>query len=169
MSRKKRTYSLHLIRHDYSYTVEQVADLFSIDVATVRRWLSCEGLLRIPKTRPYLIHSSELSAYIQNKQMARKHSCREGQLYCMKCRSPQCPKLNSGRVTELPNGTYRFAAKCQTCNSSMNKVIGRTNWSNFHPLASYLYEAQTNTSESHHSPRECPLGEKGQLCLILTP
>lgn len=96
MSVKKYTYSLRLIRADYTYTVEQIADLFGVDIATVRRWISKEGLARIPKTRPHLIHSSALLTFLVKKKSARKQPCQPDQAYCFTCKAPRAPAIGTG-------------------------------------------------------------------------
>jgi len=92
MAKKKRTYSTRFIKDNYPYTVEQIADLFGIDVATVRRWINEEGLVRIPKTRPFLIHSSALRKFLTKKKAKRKQSCKAHEAYCCKCKAPRTPK-----------------------------------------------------------------------------
>ena len=46
--RKKRTYSPRALKSNYSYTLEQLADLYDLDIATPRRWVRDEGLVRVP-------------------------------------------------------------------------------------------------------------------------
>lgn len=64
MTVKKRHTPFARIKENYSYTVQEIADLFEIIIATVRRWGRIEGLKRIPKVRPHLVHSSDLRCFL---------------------------------------------------------------------------------------------------------
>jgi hypothetical protein len=141
MKQKKRTFSIRGIKHDYSYTLEQITDLFEIDIATVRRWIRVDGLIRIPGASPYLVHSSDLIAFHDQRKKSRKRPCQLHEAYCLKCRLPKIPQFGSGTVTALPNGTTRFKAACSCCKGKIFKAIGRLKWSINHPLAAYLIEA----------------------------
>lgn len=169
MKHKKRTYPLRLIRNNYSYTVEQIADLFGLDVHTVRRWIREDGLKRVPKTRPYLIHSSELKKFLQKKQKARKRPCKDNEAYCLKCRAPRTPKNNSAITVDLPNKSVRMKARCSICNSKINRTIKAADWSDSHPLYAYLKDAPKQHNGTHDSPPECNLEEGEQYCLNITP
>jgi len=168
MKHKKRTYPLRLVRSNYTYTVEQIADLFGIDVHTVRRWVREDGLKRIPKVRPYLIHSSDLKKFLQGKQKARKHPCKDNEVYCLKCRVPRTPKNNTAVIAVLPNNSVRLKAKCSICYSKINRVIKARSWSDSHPLWAYLEDAPKQHNGVNDSPRECNIEEGGQYCLNIT-
>jgi hypothetical protein len=169
MTAKKKTYSLCRIRENYSYTVQEIADLFGVTIATVRRWIRTDGLKRIPKVRPHLVHSSDLRCFLEQRQNANKHVCAENEVYCTGCRSPQIPEPGSGNITERPNKTIHFKSKCGVCSRRINRYIRRVDWSQNHPLAAYLKDAPANPNESQRSPRKCALQKKGQLCLNITP
>ena len=169
MKKKKRTYSLRLIRDNYTYTVEQIADLYGVDVHTVRRWIREDGLKRIPKMRPYLIHSSDLRKFLDKKQKARKQPCKNNEAYCLKCRLPRKPKVNSATITKMPNKSVRMQAKCHHCNTRINRTIKAPDWSLSHPLSAYLKDAPKQHNRDDDSHRECNLETGGQYCLNITP
>lgn len=168
MKHKKRTYPLKLIRSNYTYTVEQIADLYGVDVHTVRRWIREDGLKRIPKMRPYLIHSSDLKRFLHTKQKARKHPCKANEVFCLKCRLPRTPKNSTATILELPNKSVRFKARCSVCNSKINRVVKAAHWSISHPLSAYLEDAPKQHNGVNDSPLECNIDEGGQYCLNIT-
>jgi hypothetical protein len=166
---KKRTYNVRLVKENYTYTIEQIADLFGKDVATVRRWIKDEGLERIPKTRPFLVHSSALRSFLLKKKAKRKNPCQLHELCCFKCQAPRTPKKDTGKIKKQPNGSLLFQAKCAACKGKINKAIKGKDWSEKHPLAAYLHDVTEQHNGKHSSHRKCQLEGGEQLCLNLTP
>lgn len=157
MSRK---YNTRLIREDYSYYVEQVVDLLSVDIATVRRWMREEGLQRIPNTRPHMIHSSQLKAFLEKKKAVRKKPCAANEIFCFRCQTPRIPKLGSATVTILPNKSIRLNAACAECSGKMCRSIKQTEWQKHHPLASFLSDALEEHNGVPPTHRECSLQQE---------
>lgn len=169
MPKNTRKYNLSRIKENYSYTVEQIADLFGINVHTVRRWIREEGLKRLPKTRPHLVHSRDLRRFLEGKQQTRKSPCGAHEIFCCKCRAPRTPKSDTGTITVQPNGTVLFHARCSTCNTKINRAIKGQNWGENHPFAAYLHDATKQHNGAEQSPRECAPQIGEQLCLNITP
>lgn len=169
MKIRRRTHSLRLIKENYTYTLEQIADLFGLDVTTVRRWVRDEGLERIPKTRPYLVHSSMLKAFLHKKQSVRKQACGLAEAFCCKCRGPRAPAPGTGSAIALPNKCVRFQAHCATCGSTMNKLIKAVEWSGNHPLVHYIHDVPKQHNGVSLQHRECHFQKEEQLCLNLIP
>lgn len=158
MKRRTRTSSTRFLKTNYSYCLDQITDLYSVDIATVRRWIRVDGLKRIPGVRPYLVHSSDLKAFLERRQNARRHPCAQHEVYCFSCRLPRTPQMGSGLAEPLPNATTRFKAKCSTCGGKIFKAIGRSNWSEEHPFAAYLRDAPEQHNGVCSQPPECSLG-----------
>ena len=159
MKRKTRTYSTRALKADYSYTLEQITDQYDVDIATVRRWIRVDGLVRIPGVRPYLVHSGELKAFIERRKKAKRQPCALHEAYCLSCRFPRAPQMGSGFSELLPNATTRFRAKCSICGGKIFKTIGRLNWSEFHPLAAYLNDALEQHNGVRPRPPKCSHGK----------
>lgn len=152
-----RKYNTRLIKNDYSYYVEQIADLLGIDVATVRRWMREEGLRRIPKTRPHIIHSTELKAFLNKQQAKRKKPCASHEVFCFSCQWPRTPKVGSATVTPLPNTCISFKAICSECGGKMNRSIRGVEWTQNHPLAAFLSDTAGEHIGVQSTHRECTL------------
>lgn len=83
----KRKFNLNRIKRDMSYSPHEICELLGVHKNTVHMWLK-EGLHRIDKIRPYLIHGSNLYAFLKARQEKRYKSCAPNEMYCMKCRKP---------------------------------------------------------------------------------
>ena len=159
MKRNARTHSPRALKANYAYALDQITDLFGVDIATVRRWIRLDGLERIPGVRPYLVHSSDLKVFVERRRKARRHPCAQHEAYCFSCRLPRTPQFRSGTVELLPNATTRFGANCSVCGRKMFKTIGRASWSENHPLAAYLRDAPEQHNGVRAQPPECSLGK----------
>lgn len=140
-----KQYNTRLIKDDYSYTVEQIADLYGVGIATIRYWIRKEGLKRIPKARPHLVHSSDLRPFLDAKNKKHKHECQKHEVFCFRCQLPRTPKMQTGEAETLANTSVRFKARCSTCGGKMNRNIKDAEWDGNHPLAIFLCDA----SEEH--------------------
>ena len=119
-STKRRTYNTRLIRRDFCYRVDEVAELYGLHRQAVRRWLR-DGLPRIDDQRPILIHGGDLIAFLDARQSKRKQACASGEIYCCRCKSPRRPSHNLVSV-KLQNDTHlMLSAKCDTCGTGMNQ------------------------------------------------
>lgn len=133
MARRDR-YSLALLRADYTYSVQEVADLYRITPDTVFRWIRDEGLNRIPLSKKYFVHSSDLRRFIEGLNRRNKKPCGDDEAYCCKCRRPRKPAIGSLVPEVLPNRSVRVKGKCGVCATGLNKVVSGKDWSESHPL-----------------------------------
>lgn len=140
-------YSLNKIRRKYTYTAQDIADLYGIGLHTVFRWIKNQGLVRIPKTKKYYVHGSELYTFIKRKNAKNKRPCKDNEIYCFKCRCPRTP--NTDIIKPLPNKTVRVLGNCGTCNTKMNKVISGKTWIKNHPFYPTL-DLPINTPNGEH-------------------
>lgn len=161
MARRDR-YSLAPIRGNYTYTVEEVAELYSIVSDTVFRWIREEGLKRLPGSKKYYIHSGDLRRFLERKNKRNKKPCSDGEIYCCKCRVPRRPSMNAVQAENLPNGTIRVKAKCGVCGTGQFKVISGKNWSESHPLYPNRNGPTIEHSGANGWPRNCQTCEGDQ-------
>ena len=66
MPSKKRTFNTRLIKRDYSYDIKELSEVLGVHVRTVREWIK-SGLPLIDKTRPFMMHGSEIIAFLKDK------------------------------------------------------------------------------------------------------
>jgi excisionase family DNA binding protein len=167
LSRQKK-YSLRLVRRNYTYTVDEVAGLFDITPDTVFRWIRNEHLKRLPATRKYYIHSSDLKAFLEEKNAKNKHPCAEGEIYCCKCRRPRPPRAASIKSKKYPNKAIHISGKCSVCDTRQNKFVSAKKWSKTHPFHPDINAPSKPHNGEHISPCECQTIDGEQLCLNIT-
>jgi hypothetical protein len=166
---KKRKYNLKRVRRNYTYSVDEIAELFGIAEMTVFRWIAEEGLARIPGSNKYFVHGSQLVVFLAHKNGKNKKPCQAGEIYCCKCRDPRQPDLKSLTVKKIPNGTVRVSGQCGVCCTPINKVVSGQKWGPSHPLYPNINADLARHSGGYDQQRKCKDERDGQLCLNLTP
>ncbi len=119
---KKRHPNHRLVKIHRSYTVEEVANLFGIHKNTVRNWIKV-GLATIDDKRPMLIHSHSLVTFLQARRAKNKKTCKPGQLYCVRCRTPRFPAEDMAEYAPVTEKFGNLKAICPECNSIMNQRV----------------------------------------------
>ena len=121
---KKRTYNTRLIRRDYTYFVQEIAELFDVHPQAVRRWVKA-GLPAIDVRRPLLIHGSDLIAFLDNRQTQRKQPCAADELYCLRCRAPRRPKFGRVAIEIRSQTRVNLSGACERCGTPMHRAGAR--------------------------------------------
>mgnify|MGYP003577123395 CR=1 FL=1 len=117
-----RTPNARLVKYLRTYTVEEIARLFTIHRNTVRNWLK-NGLASIDQTRPILVHGQELIRYLDDRRKRAKRRCEAGQLYCFRCRVPQRPALNIADLVPVSESVGNLKGICPVCETIMNRRV----------------------------------------------
>ena len=105
-----------------NYTVEEVANLFSVHKNTVRLWLK-DGLATNDDKRPMLILGSDLKSYLQSKRVSNKRQCKLFEMYCVRCRIPQLPAGNMVDYEPINYTSGRLVGLCPNCGCIINKFF----------------------------------------------
>ncbi len=105
-----------------SYTVEEIAELFSVHKNTVRAWLK-SGLPICDDRKPMLILGANLRAFLQEKNSKRKQKCQPWEMYCVRCRKPQTPLGRMADYVADNEVRGRLVALCPECEGGLNKYI----------------------------------------------
>ena len=73
MAKKKRKYNPNLVRSRRSYTLEEIAEIYTLHIRTVQDW-HINGLKSIdPNRKPLLVLGEEIRRYLKQKSQKRKH------------------------------------------------------------------------------------------------
>lgn len=119
---RKRHHNHRLVKINRSYTVEEIAKLFKTHKNTVRRWVK-DGLATTDDKHPMLILGHVLAAFLQVRRTKNKQTCKPGEIYCVRCRTPRLP---AGSMAEYRPVTEKFGnltAICPDCHSIMNRRV----------------------------------------------
>ena len=137
-----RRHNFRLVKIHRNYTVAEAAKLLGVHPHTVSRWISA-GLPLVVKTRPFLIHGSDLRAFLAAQQ-PRKHPCSAGEIYCLPCRARKRPAGNM--VDYIPKTSTKGFLRgiCPTCDRLIHRVA------NFATLASVCGDL----SVTHQPPQQ---------------
>ena len=119
-----RTPNARLVKRDATFTVDEIAELFTVHPNTVRNWMA-SGLKTIDARRPLLIHGSDLIAYLHKRQKCRKRTCTPAELFCFKCRAPRLPKDGILSIENQNARVMRAVGHCEVCGTRMFKAVSR--------------------------------------------
>lgn len=121
MTRKRRTYNVRHIRRDYSYTIQELSELFSLHKNAVGQWLKA-GLKPIDRSRPILIHGSDIMQFLKSRQSDRRTTCQPDEFFCFRCRVPRLPLGRRVDVQPRNAKLLNLVAVCAECSTTMRKV-----------------------------------------------
>jgi excisionase family DNA binding protein len=119
-----RRYDIRRVKIHRSYSLSEAAKLLVVTKHTIRRWTD-DGLPLIERKRPWLVHGSDLRAYLKARQ-PRKQPCRAGQIYCVRCRAPKRPAFDEVDFISKTPTTGLLAGLCPTCASMIYRVTKST-------------------------------------------
>jgi hypothetical protein len=120
----KRTHNVRLIRREHSYSIQEVAALYGLHKNAIGRWLK-SGLKAIDRSRPILIHGSDLIHFLTERQHQRKAHCKAEEFYCLRCRAPRLPMGNMADLIPRNEKLFVLHAFCALCGGAMRKVSGQ--------------------------------------------
>ena len=119
---RKRHPNHRLVKIHRSYTVEEIAKLFTIHKNTVRNWVKI-GLATSDDKRPMLILGIDLAAFLQARKMKNKRPCRPGEIYCVRCRAPKFPAASMAEYEPVTEKFGNLVAICPDCGAIMNRRV----------------------------------------------
>lgn len=121
----KRHPNHRLVKIHRSYTVEEIANLFSVHKNTVRGWVK-GGLAPSDNRRPMLILGSDLAGFLRARREKNKMRCLPGEIYCVRCRAPKLPAGNMADFSPVTETFGNLKAICPDCKAIINRRINLT-------------------------------------------
>lgn len=134
-----------------SYTIEEVASLYSINKRTVQNWIQ-DGLSVIKEKKPFLILGTDLRIFIRLKNKSRKRKCKPHELYCFRCKKASMVQANSIHFLRETHGTGRVFGECIQCGTKVHKFYSLRNEE---ALKVALHKEITDSTKTH-SLDDCP-------------
>jgi len=118
----KRLHNPNLAKIHRSYSVEEVAIRYDVFKGTVRAWIKA-GLPVLNDKRPMLILGSDLAAFHQARRTKNKQTCKPGEIYCVRCRTPKVPAGDMADYTIITEKIGNLEAICPDCDKIMNRRV----------------------------------------------
>lgn len=119
---KRRRIDPRLAKLHRSYTVEQVARLFSCHRNTVRSWLQ-SGLKPTDSNRPTLILGAELRRFHGERRAKAKRPTPPGMIHCLGCRGSRRPAGNMVDYVARTPTSGDLVGICPDCNAILYRRV----------------------------------------------
>lgn len=110
------------IRKHKPYTTEKVAAALGVCRATVRNWVTRQGLPAFREKRPWILNGEDIIAFLEARE-APKAKCALGECYCLKCRAPRAAAFGEAEILITKTGRPNLRALCAVCGGLMHKRI----------------------------------------------
>jgi len=105
-----------------NYSFEDVARLNGVHKQTVRNWQK-EGLPVMTGKRPYLVMGNALRTFLDKRRRSSKQRCKDGELYCMRCRAPRSPAGDMLDYVPITLISGNLQGICPACEALMYRRV----------------------------------------------
>jgi excisionase family DNA binding protein len=110
------------IRKHKPYTTEKVAAALGVCRATVRNWVTRQGLPAFRERRPWILNGEDIIAFLEAREEP-KAKCAFDECYCLKCRTPRAAAFGEAEILITKTGRPNLRALCAVCGALMHKRI----------------------------------------------
>lgn len=117
-----RRYDPRRAKINRTYSVKELAKLYSVGVTTISAWVS-DGLKPGDGRRPYLFRGADVKAYIERRILESKRPCRSGEIFCIACKVPRVPA--GGKVVLQPvcSKSANLIGCCPDCSRKIYRRV----------------------------------------------
>jgi hypothetical protein len=105
-----------------SYSVEELAVLFSVHKNTVLNWFK-QGLEAIDGHRPTVARGEEIRRFLAARRARAKRACGPGRIYCLPCRAPKVPAGNMAECVATSDTTGTLRGICPDCDRMIYRTV----------------------------------------------
>ena len=152
--------NLRKIRPTHVYSLPEIATSLGFSIDTVRRWRR-EGMPVLADTMPYLVDGAALRDWLEERQKARKSTCKPDEMFCMGkgCHTPRRPEIGSVRIRKSNQRAGRIEAICKKCGTKISKGFAMANLAAIETTFA-AYQGNIEDLDWHRNPL-CIVGRKG--------
>jgi hypothetical protein len=105
-----------------SYSVEELARLFSVHKNTIRSWFKL-GLEAIDGQRPTVARGEEIRRFLAERRARAKRACGPGRIYCLPCRAPKVPAGKMAECVATSDTTGTLRGICPDCGRMIYRTV----------------------------------------------
>src|SRR5262249_35590166 len=170
MIRRNRRPDWRRIKTLRSYTIDEAARALRVHRNAVRHWLKKCGLPAITDKRPYLIHGTDLVAFLKARQASQRQRCGPGQFYCLKCRQPRGSAQDMVEYQAISPLRGVLIGLCPVCETLLRRFVSHAR------LASIARDFNVQVKHQQESLRDtaapnldCHSGGPNRPCRPTTP
>lgn len=118
-----RSYDWQRVRSHRPYTVESLAALYGINVATVRRWIRRDGLdiAIVARERPLILSGKLTREWMRKREDDRKQPCGPSEVYCVACKQPRCLRDGTAHVILHKHPKMTVEGECNSCGLTLRR------------------------------------------------
>ena len=121
-----RSANPRLVKIHRNYTIGEAAELLNVHKNTIRAWID-SGLATIDKRRPCLILGSSLADFLTRRRRSRKRPCTDGQIYCVRCRTPRHPAGDVADYNPITPTSGNLVGICPGCEGLIYRRVNLAN------------------------------------------
>ena len=118
-----RSYDWQRVRSHRPYTVESLAALYGVNVATVRRWIRSHGLdiAVVATDRPMILSGRLTRDWMRKREDGRKQPCGRGEVYCVACKAPRRLKDETAHIVLHKPPKMTVEGDCDACGLTLRR------------------------------------------------
>lgn len=117
-----RRFKTQRIKANTAYRTDELADVASVSIATVRSWLKA-GMPRMDGNRPAMIMGFQALDFLKTRKANAKRPMALGEFYCLRCRAPRRALGAMADYVPASQTGGRLKALCAVCEGVCNRNI----------------------------------------------
>lgn len=124
-----QSYGWQRIKTHWPYTLDDLAALYDVHPATVRRWIKKDGLsvAVVDQTRPMILSGAKARAWMKAREANRRQPCGPNEMYCVACKSPQTVAPESVQFITHQPPKITLTGDCSGCGRTLRRFDTEAN------------------------------------------
>ena len=146
-----------------SYSVDEIARLFTVHKNTVRSWLKL-GLRAIDGLRPTVVRGEEIKRFLTKRRSRARQACGPGRIFCLPCRAPKVPAGLMAECVVDSDAAGTLQGICPDCDRMIYRRVNPTKLAAFRgDLDVSVTQRWRRIGETSRPFANCDSGEGGHL------